>query len=34
MLDWINQNKQWLFSGAGITVVAAVWWLIKKLSPA
>lgn len=31
MLDWIGQNKQWVFSGAGITVLAAVWWFLQKL---
>jgi len=30
MLDWISQNKQWVFSGAGITVLAAVWWFLNK----
>ncbi len=32
MLDWISQNKQWVFSGAGITVLAAVWWFLTKLN--
>src|ERR1039458_8449123 len=29
--DWILQNKQWLFSGAGITILALVWWAIRKM---
>jgi len=32
MLEWISQNKEWIFSGAGIAVLAAMWWLVKKLS--
>jgi hypothetical protein len=31
MWHWIGQNKNWLFSGAGITVLAAVWWLARRL---
>lgn len=33
MLDWILQNKTWLFSGAGLTVLGMGWWLLKKLFP-
>lgn len=29
--DWILQNKTWLFSGGGITVLAIAWWVIKKI---
>lgn len=31
MWQWIVQNKQWLFSGAGLTVLAALWWLKRWL---
>jgi hypothetical protein len=31
MRDWIVQNKEWLFSGAGIAVLAAAWWILKKI---
>lgn len=33
MWRWIDQNRQWLFSGAGITALAIVVWFIKKLWP-
>ena len=29
--DWLVQNKQWVFSGAGITVLAVGWYVIRKL---
>lgn len=32
MWNWILQNKTWLFSGGGITVLAIVWWAIKKMA--
>ena len=31
MLDWIVQNKQWFFSGAGIAILGGLWWTFKKL---
>jgi hypothetical protein len=31
MRDWIVQNGQWLFSGAGISIIGASLWLLKKL---
>src|ERR1700689_2472760 len=31
MLDWIVQNKQWIFSGAGIAILGGLWWVFKKL---
>lgn len=31
MLDWIIQNKQWFFSGAGIAILGGLWWVFKKL---
>lgn len=33
MWEWVVQNKQWVFSGAGLTVLAAAWWLFTKLLP-
>jgi len=33
MWEWVVQNKQWIFSGAGLTALAVVWWLINKFSP-
>jgi hypothetical protein len=31
MWDWIVQNKQWVFSGAGVSIIAAVLWFLSKL---
>jgi|GEM_PF-6210127 len=31
MWDWIVQNKQWVFSGAGVSIIAAVLWFLNKL---
>jgi|SRR5579864_2436132 len=31
MRSWILQNKEWLFSGAGITVLAAIALFVKKV---
>jgi hypothetical protein len=28
---WILQNKEWIFSGIGVTVLAALLWLIRKM---
>ena len=28
---WVVRNKEWLFSGAGLTVLGIVWWLVKGL---
>jgi hypothetical protein len=33
MWSWILQNKQWVFSGAGVTALAVLWWLATKLWP-
>ena len=30
MWQWMIQNKEWLFSGAGLTALGVVWWLISK----
>ena len=30
-LTWLTQNKEWLFSGIGITVFAVLFWLLRKL---
>jgi hypothetical protein len=31
MWDWIVQNKQWVFSGAGVTALGIIWWLVTKI---
>ena len=33
MWEWIVQNKEWVFSGAGITALAVIWWLVTKFWP-
>jgi len=30
MWRWIVQNKEWVFSGVGVTVVGVLWWLVTK----
>lgn len=32
MWSWLVENKQWVFSGAGLTVIATIVWFIRKLS--
>ncbi|MCK5133468.1 MAG: hypothetical protein KAR40_15115 [Candidatus Sabulitectum sp.] len=29
MLEWIGDNKEWLFSGAGIALLAGIWAMYK-----
>jgi len=29
MVQWILDNRQWLFSGVGVTVITVVWWLFR-----
>jgi hypothetical protein len=31
MWQWMVQNKEWLFSGAGLTTLGVAWWLFAKL---
>lgn len=31
MWRWISENRQWLFSGAAISLIAGVIWFFKKL---
>jgi hypothetical protein len=28
---WLSQNKEWVFSGAGLTAIGLAVWLIRKL---
>ena len=30
-MDWIINNKEWLFSGAGITALGVIWFLGQKV---
>jgi hypothetical protein len=31
MWIWIVANRQWVFSGAGISILAAAWWSLRKM---
>jgi hypothetical protein len=31
MWKWLAQNKEWVFSGAGVAVIGAVYWLVRKI---
>ena len=31
MWNWIVVNKQWFFSGAGISILALGWWFVRKI---
>ena len=31
MLQWIADNKQWLFSGIGVTVILGVFYLVRRV---
>ena len=33
MWRWLVQNKEWVFSGVGLTVLATIWWVLTKLLP-
>src|ERR1700756_1803267 len=33
MWGWIVQNKEWVFSGAGIAAFGVLWWVVKKFWP-
>ncbi len=30
MWRWIVQNKEWVFSGAGVTALGVLWWFVTK----
>lgn len=30
MIEWLNQNKEWLFSGVGVTIIVVACTFIKK----
>ncbi len=30
MLRWIAENKEWLFSGGGVVLLGALWWLLRS----
>ena len=29
-MEWIIQNKEWLFSGIGLAIVGGIWGFFKK----
>src|SRR6267143_486574 len=31
MWNWLVQNKEWFFSGAGLTALALIAWLVRKM---
>lgn len=31
MVDWMIENKEWLFSGVGIAVISGIVWLVRKI---
>jgi hypothetical protein len=31
MLQWIADNKQWLFSGIGVTLILGIFYLVRRL---
>jgi hypothetical protein len=31
ILSWLTQNQEWFFSGAGVVLITAVGWLIKRV---
>jgi hypothetical protein len=31
MWEWLTQNKEWVFSGAGLTALGVVWWVFTRL---
>ncbi len=31
MWNWLAQNKEWVFSGVGLTVIAVGCWLVKRI---
>lgn len=31
VMNWILENKSWIFSGIGVTVIMGIVWLIKFL---
>jgi hypothetical protein len=33
MWGWVVQNKEWVFSGAGLTALGVIWWLVVKFWP-
>lgn len=30
MWEWLTQNKEWVFSGIGLTVIGIVWWIVRQ----
>jgi hypothetical protein len=31
MWEWLTLNKQWVFSGIGVAVLGAIWWILRKI---
>ncbi len=30
IIDWIYQNREWVFSGIGITVISGVYYIFQR----
>lgn len=30
MVEWLLKNKEWLFSGVGVALVAPLVWLLRR----
>lgn len=30
IFDWVNENKEWLFSGVGVVIIGGIWHLIRR----
>jgi hypothetical protein len=33
ILDWVFNNKEWVFSGVGVAIAAALWPIFFKKKP-
>ncbi len=31
ILDWLDANKQWVFSGIGVAAILALWQIVKRV---
>jgi hypothetical protein len=31
MWKWLAQNKEWVFSGAGVALIGAISWLVREM---
>ena len=31
VIDWLCKNKEWFFSGAGLTIIWVIWLVMRRL---